>query len=117
MKALIVVLLIVAAAAAVWMYRSKIPFLRPEPVFDSGPIRVVRQRPGGARRAAGAKLSEPEAMMALRQRLAVQVKSECLAVASRGSDGDVYLFDAVDGCRGAKLGRWRVDGKTGEVRQ
>ena len=117
MKTLIVVLLIVAAAVAVWTYRSKIPFLRPKPVFDSGPIRVVHQRPGATRRAPGAKLSEPEAVMTLRRHLAPAVKSECLAVAGRGNDGDVYVFDAVDGCRGTKLGRWRVDGKTGEVRQ
>jgi len=115
MKAVLVILLIAAIAAAAWFYRSKIPFLHEEPVFDSGPIHVVRQRPGGARRAPGAKLSEPEAVMTLRQHLATQVKSECLAVASRGFKSGAYEFDAVDSCAGTKLGHWRVDAKTAEV--
>jgi hypothetical protein len=112
---LFVALLIIAAGAAAWLYRSKIPFLQSEPVFDTGPVRVVKQRPGGTRRAPGAKLSEPEAMMTLRQHLAVNVKSECLAVAGRGWKDGVYVFDAVDSCRGTKLGRWHVDGKSGAV--
>lgn len=119
MKTMLVVLLVAAIAFAVWTYRDRLPLAttphaRP---YDSGPIRVVGQRPGGSRRAPGAKLSEPEAMMTLRQHLAPEVKSECLAVASRGHEGDVYLFDAFDSCRRAKLGRWRVDGTTGEVKQ
>lgn len=112
---LFVMLVVIAAGAAAWIYRSKIPFLRAEPVFDTGPVRVVKQRPGGARRAPGAKLSEPEAMMTLRQHLAVSVRSECLAVASRGWERGVYVFDAVDSCHGTKLGRWHVDGKSGAV--
>jgi hypothetical protein len=112
----IVVLALLAAAAAAWFYRSKIPFLHQAPVFDTGPVRVVRQRPGGARRAPGAKLSEPEAMQTLRRVLAPQVKSECLAVASRGYASGAYTFDAVDSCKATKLGRWRVDGGTGEVK-
>ncbi|HEV8657104.1 MAG TPA: zinc ribbon domain-containing protein [Thermoanaerobaculia bacterium] len=113
----IVALLILGGAAAAWFYRSKIPFLHQAPVFDSGPIRVVRQRPGGVRRAPGAKLSEPEAMQTLRRHLAPQVKSECLAVASRGYKDDAYGFDVVDSCKGTKMGRWQVNGKTGEVTQ
>ncbi len=108
----IVILLLVLAAGA-WVYQSKV--LKSGPVFDRGPVRVVGQRPGGARRAPGAKLSEPEAMMTLRRTLAEQVKSECLAVASRGYHDGSYTFDAVDSCSGTTLGRYKVDGVSGKV--
>lgn len=108
---LIIVLLLLVAGA--WVYQSKV--LKSKPVFDRGPVRVVGQRPGGAYRAPGAKLSEPEAMMTVRQSLAVQVKSECLAVASRGFHDGAYTFDAVDSCSGTKLGRFKVDGVSGQV--
>jgi hypothetical protein len=112
----LVLLLIVAGGGfAAWTYRTKIPFLRPKPVFDTGPVRVVGQRPGGARRPAGAKLSEPEAMMTLRHQLAPQVKSECLAIAGRGYHDGAYAFDAVDSCAGTKLGRYKVDGTSGKI--
>jgi hypothetical protein len=112
---LVIVLLVVAAGGVAWLYRSKIPIFKQQPAFDTGPVRVVGQRPGGARRARGAKLSEPEAMMTLRQQLAPQVKSECLAVASRGFHDGAYGFDAVDSCSGTKLGRYKVDGVSGAV--
>lgn len=118
MKTLLVVLLVVAIAAAAWIYRSKIPGLHTEPKFDGGPVRVVRQRPGTTRRAPGAKLSEPEAVMTLRQHLAPRVeKSECLAIAGRGFRAGAYEFDAVDSCARTKLGHFRVDANSAEVRQ
>src|SRR5712691_6163917 len=113
----LIALLVIAAGAAAWFYRSKIPFLHQAPVFDTGPVRVVGQRPGGTRRAPGAKLSEPEAMQTLRRSLAAQMTSECVAVASRGYAKDAYTFDVVDSCKGTKVGRYEVAGKTGEVRQ
>jgi hypothetical protein len=113
--ALLILIVIAGAGFAAWTYRSKIPLLRPKPVFDTGPVRVVGQRPGGARRPAGAKLSEPEAMMTLRHELAPQVKSECLAIASRGYREGAYSFDAVDSCGGTKLGRYKVDGTSGKI--
>ncbi len=117
MKTLMVVLAVAVAAFIVWKFWPGLQREQPGPVFDSGPIRVVRQRPGGSVRAPGAKLTEPEAVMTLRQRLAPKVKTECLAIASRGHEGDAYLFDAVDSCTRTKLGRWRVDGTTSEVKQ
>lgn len=111
-----------AVSVGVFLYRDDVPiphFLRSPPKFDSGPVRVVGQRPGGSRRAPGATLNEPEAIRTLREYLVAQkeVKSECLAVAGRGFRDGAYLLDAVDSCRSAKLGRWRVDGRTGEVRR
>jgi hypothetical protein len=34
---------------------------------------------------------------------------------SRGEAGSAYLFDAFNRCEHARLGRWKVDGKTGAV--
>ena len=119
---LAVVLLVIAAGVAVFLYRDDVPiphFLRSSPKFDSGPVRVVGQRPGGSHRAPGAKLNQPEAVRALREYLVTNkdVKSECLAVAARGFRDGAYTLDAVDSCHAQKLGRWRVDGRTGEVGQ
>lgn len=119
----VIVLLIVIAAGVVGFFdRDAIPiprFLRPAPKFDTGPVRVVGQRPGETRRAPGAKWNQAEATRALREYLVVHndIRSECLAVAGRGFLGGAYAFDAVDSCRGSKLGRWRVDGTTGGVGQ
>jgi len=115
-----VVLLVIAIAAGAWYYREKIPGLRTElPRTDTGPVRVVGQRPGGSRRAGEAKLSEAEAIITLRRYVTAEnrTKNECLAIASRGSSGTEYSFDVVDSCRGMKLGRWKVDGATGEVKR
>jgi hypothetical protein len=79
---------------------------------------VVGDRPGGARRAPGAAISEPEAVMTLRHYFAGQenaIKSECLAVISKGYRDGHYTFDAVDACRRSRLGRWKVDAKTKAV--
>ena len=119
---LVALLLVAAAAVGAFLYRDDIPiprFLRSSPKFDTGPVRVVGQRPGGSHRAPGAKLSQPEAIRTLREYLVARkdIKSECLAVAARGFNDGAYTLDAVDSCHAAKLGRWRVDGRTGEVRQ
>jgi hypothetical protein len=115
-----VLLALVAAGVGVFLYRDdvRIPnMLRSSPKFDTGPVRVVGQRPGGTHRAPGAKLNQPEAIRTLREYLVAHndVKSECLAVAARGFQGGAYTLDAVDSCHTTKLGRWRVDGRTGEV--
>lgn len=119
---LVVLLLIAAGAVGVFLYRDdiRIPrMFRTPPRFDTGPVGVVRQRPGGSRRAPGAKLTQPEAIRTLREYLVARedlsIKSECLAVAARGFSNGAYILDAVDSCHATALGRWRVDGRTGEV--
>jgi len=72
----------------------------------------------GARRPAGAAISEPEAILTLRHYLAVQpepVRGACLAVISHGYSNGYYSFDAVNSCARTRLGRWRVDAKTRAV--
>ena len=113
----IVLLLLVAAGAGAYWYWMQRPRL---PRADTGPIRVVGDRPGGARRAPGAAINEPEAMMTLRHYFAAQehpVKSECLAIISRGYRDGNYTFDTVDSCDRTRLGRWKVDSRTKTVSQ
>jgi hypothetical protein len=113
----IILLLLTAAGGGAywyWMHRSQIPRA------DTGPVRVVGDRPGGARRAAGAAINEPEAMMTLRHHFAEQehpIRSECIAVISKGFRDGHYTFDAVNSCDRTRLGRWKVDAKTKAVSQ
>jgi len=109
---LVVLVLLVAGGAAVWWYVNQPTLPRP----DTGPIRVVGDRPGGARRPAGAAISEPEAILTLRHHFATQeVKSECVAVMSKGFSDGYYSFDVIDSCKRSRLGRWRVEAKTRAV--
>jgi hypothetical protein len=81
------------------------------PVVNS--IRVVGDRPGGARVGGGAKVTEPEAMRRLQRHL--NLKPDCAALMSHGYRDGAYDLSAVNRCEGTKLGRWRVDGKSGSV--
>jgi hypothetical protein len=57
-------------------------------------------------------------MMTLRHYFAMQehpVKSECIAVMSKGYRDDQYLFEVVNSCIQARMGRWKVNGKTKAV--
>src|SRR6266550_8390341 len=94
----IVLLALIAAGAGGYWYWSQRPQL---PRADTGPVRVVGDRPGGARRAPGAAINEPEAVMTLRHYFATQehpVKSECIAVISKGLHDGHYTFDVVNSC-------------------
>ena len=113
----IALLAVLAAAGGVWFFFNQKPAL---PRMDTGPVRVVGDRPGGARRPAGAAISEPEAMMTVRHYFAAQeqpIKSECLALISRGYSNGFYSMDAFNACDRTKLGRWRVDARTRVVRR
>jgi len=104
-----------AAGAGGWWWYTRFYQI---PRADTGPVRVVHDRPGGAARPAGAAISEPEAVLTLRRYLVAQpqpVRSECLAVMSRGYSNGYYSFDAVDSCARTRLGRWRVDAKSRAV--
>jgi hypothetical protein len=109
--------LLLAAAAGLWFVREDLP-IPGRSSIRMGPAKVVRQRPGGSRKASGATLNEPEAVMALRRHfIAGGIKSECIATVSRGSQSGAYAFDVIDRCQERRLGRWRVDGTTGAVSQ
>lgn len=109
-------MLLLLAGVGAWVYA---PHASRLPRTDTGPIRVVKQRPGGAAKAAGATLSQPEATIALRRHFTARsedpIKVECLTIASRGFSGGAYAFDVFDRCEKERLGRWTVNGKSGEV--
>jgi hypothetical protein len=119
------VIAVVALAAAAWFFLrysfhvNGVPWKPEAPRFDTGPSRVVSDRPGGERRARGAALTESEAVRVLRRYLTSTgekpLKSECLAVLSNGIDGGSYVFTAVDSCDRTRLGKWRVDGKSEQI--
>lgn len=77
----------------------------------AAPVRVVKDRPGGARRAAGASISEPEAILLLRRSF-TNVKSDCLAILGHGYRDGAYEMTVMNSCDQTRLGRWRVGGRT-----
>jgi hypothetical protein len=108
--------------AAVIVTAISFAFIRPEllpisihrkgmKLVDREPVRVVHDRPGGAFRAKGAVLSEPEATMLLRRSFA-GVDPKCIAILSNGFRDGAYTMTAVNGCDHTRLGKWRVDGRT-----
>ena len=112
-RLLIILVFIAAAAYGGWWLWQRQQETRPTP--DNRPVRVVRQRPGGAKVPAGATISEPEAVMFLRRHFSSEVKGECLAMTSQGYRDQAYHFTVVDSCRGVRLGKWQVDANSRKV--
>ena len=111
----VAVLVLGAAAFAAWKF---LPALRGDSTPSRPPeVRVVGDRPGGARRGSGAKLSEAEAIRLLRRHIvtANEIGADCVVTMSGGFDKGAYVLTAVDRCGHTRLGRYRVDGKTGAV--
>jgi hypothetical protein len=106
------VLVLIASGAGFWYLRrpNAKPAQRP-----AEPVRVVHDRPGGARRLPGATISEAEAVRLLRRKLTDSLVSDCVTTIGAGSDGNAYIFTAFNRCENTRLGRWKVDGKTGVV--
>ena len=110
---------VLVAAVSVWLTK---PHLLPIPIsrdktpprVDTAPVRVVEDRPGGARRPKGAKLSEPEAILHLRRHFTT-LDPKCVAILSNGYRDGAYVLTAVNSCENTRLGKWRVDGRTGAV--
>ena len=108
----LLVVLIVAAGVAATLW-----WLRREPTKATtqapAPVRVVHDRPGGARSIAGAKINEAEAVLILRRHF--KVPETCLAIRFDGASGRVYRFTAFNSCDRTRLGQWQVDGWTRDV--
>lgn len=111
---LLAVALLLAGAAA-WLARNGVrEETTPAPELPS--TKVVAGRPGGSRLAAGAKVTEAQAVRLLRRRLveSKKIRNDCIALLGvRG--GAAYTFIAHDRCAGVRLGRWRVDPRSGEA--
>ena len=106
----ILALLLVAAGVGAFTYFATI---RETHLLSRTPVRVVHDRPGGARRGSGAAISEPEAILRLQRSFGLAPDS--VAIMSKGYSDGVYVLDAINRCDGTRLGRWRVDGKTGNL--
>jgi hypothetical protein len=108
---LILIAAVAYGAMLIWQWQQR----KQQPVRDTSPVRVVRQRPGGAAVPAGATISQPEAVLLLRRHLSGDVKGECLALSSQGYREQTYWLTAVDSCKGIRLGRFRVDANSRKV--
>jgi len=109
--------IVAAIALSAWLTLREDNPPAPAPTTLTIPPRVVHDRPGTTRRGARAKLTEPEAILTLRRHLVAtqNLPSHCIAILSNGYRNGAYTLTAVDGCKNAPLGRWKVDGRTGEV--
>ncbi|HEY0372892.1 MAG TPA: zinc-ribbon domain-containing protein [Thermoanaerobaculia bacterium] len=115
--AVLLVFAIAAGGAAVWWNaRDALPGKKASTAVPP-PVRVVGDRPGGARRAPGAVVNEAEAIRLVRRHLVetTGVQADCVAILGQGFRGGTYLVNAHDRCASTRLGKWRVDGKTGAV--
>ena len=106
----LLVLAIAAAGASYWVLRRETA--TPKPV-KLPPVHVVRDRPGGTRAIAGAKINEAEAVLILRRHF--NAPDTCIAVISGGPKDRVYRFTAFNSCDRTRLGQWQVDGWTKEI--
>lgn len=78
--------------------------------------RVVGDRPGGVRTAAGAKLNEAEAIRMLQRQLVAGGKTlDCLVISSQGFRDGSWRLVARDRCQSVRLGRFAIDGDTGRI--
>ena len=116
-RAFFLALIVVSAAVGAfiaWPKREYSPVAKPTAPPKT---RVVADRPGGARRAAGATINEAEAIRLLRSHLAstTTINNPCLVVMSHGPSKGDYYFTAYNRCDNIRIGRWRVDGKSGAV--
>ena len=106
------VLILAATAAAGWLVLHR----RAEPTSLTTPVPVVSDRPGGTRIAPGASINEAEAIRILRRHLVESgIANDCIAISSQGADGTRYRLTAVNRCAGTRLGRYVVDGNTGQL--
>lgn len=90
----------------------------PVPVKQTPPkTRVVGDRPGNTRRTAGAKINEAEAIRLVRRHIVstTNIANPCLVVMSNGPKGGHYYCTAFNRCDSIRMGKFRVDGKTGAV--
>lgn len=111
---LMIGLLLGAGAFAFWKFLPP----RQEPATRELPsTRVVGDRPGGARRAAGAKINQAEAMRIARRHIVetAGVGADCVAMIGGGFEAGQWIVNAQDRCGEVRLGRYRVDGVSGRV--
>jgi hypothetical protein len=114
--ALLALAMIAGGAAIWWDARQSLPEKKAR-AAEPPSVRVVGDRPGGSRRAPGAVVNEAEAIRLVRRHLVEtrSLRADCVALLGQGSRNGDYLVNAHDRCESVRLGRWRVDGKSGAV--
>ncbi len=121
--ALVAVIALTAGMTA-WLSTQKalpqMPWQKSEPaVVKRTPpeTRVVGDRPGRVRRAAGAQINEAEAIRLVRRHIVstTNIANPCLVVMSNGPKGGHYYCTAFNRCDSLRMGKFRVDGKSGAV--
>ena len=122
--ALVAVIALTAGMAA-WLSKQEVLPAMPWQKKDAPPqvkrtppkTRVVGDRPGSARRAAGAKINEAEAIRLVRRHLVstTNIANPCLVVMSNGPKAGDYFCTAFNRCDSTRMGKFRVDGKSGAV--
>lgn len=107
---LLVLAIAVAAAARFYERWSRAREAGP----DLPSVRVVADRPGGSRRAAGATVTEAQAIRLLRRHIvgAKSIANDCLVLMGE-KERQPYAFAAFDRCASVRLGFWHVDPKSG----
>jgi hypothetical protein len=104
----------VVVAFLIWQQKTPVAEKKEAPPMST---RVVGDRPGGARRAARAAINEAEATRILRRHLVAttSITSACIVLMSHGPQQGAWIFSAFNRCERTRIGRWRVDGKSGEA--
>jgi hypothetical protein len=108
----VLVVLLIAAAGAWYVLRDR----------DLSPLLPQREEPKSVKKLAppppaGPVRSDAEAVRAVRKYLVATtgVENDCIALISNGRKGGAWLLTAVNRCEKLRLGKWRVDAKTGVV--
>lgn len=112
LRYVVLVMLLLAAAGAWYVLRDR----------DLSPLLPQREEPKSAKKlapppAAGPVRSDAEAVRAVRRYLVATtgVENDCIALISNGRKGTAWLLTAVNRCDKLRLGKWRVDAKSGVV--
>lgn len=107
--AVLVIGLILVTAAAWWVVRDR--YIPPEPPQAATPAPAPPPAPKGPVH------SDAEAAAALRRYLVATkgIGNECVALLGHGRSGDHWTLSASDRCQHLRLGRFRVDARSGAV--
>lgn len=108
----VLVVLLLGAAGAWYTLRNR----------DLSPLIPQRAEPKTQKKReppppAGPVVSDAAAVRAVRKYLVATtgVPNDCIALISNGRTGGAWLLTAVNRCDKLRLGKWRVDAKTGVV--
>lgn len=114
----VVLLAVIAVVIAVRFIDFDSPPWRDANTVEAPSTRVVGDRPGVTRRAEGSTLTEAEAMRIVRRHLVAAdggPANDCIALMSNGYSDRAWVITAYNRCDNTRLGRWKVDGRTGDV--